>query len=213
MNRSALLLLALGGASCLESSPTPDAASPDAARVDATPSVDSSVPPDSLLDAAPDYSDLFCTGRPIPPGLTCIIQDPSQVGPCDGGGAVVFDGTQCRVARGAECGASGRGAFESLEECGVTCAAAGHCTPGRIWCLPGEGARVPEYCGHAPAECVIMSVDGYPLSPGCAVWGVLGSPDRRATTAELPYPEQWDVLWSLTLVSDIVGPVTCGQEP
>jgi hypothetical protein len=73
---------------------------------------------------------VLCTGRQVPPGLPCVAQDIAAVGPCDGHGGVAFDGQQCLVARGVECSSGGVGAFDSIEECGVSCAAAGQCPLG-----------------------------------------------------------------------------------
>jgi hypothetical protein len=81
-------------------------------------------------DASRDYHDFLCTGRQVPPGLPCVAQDIAAVGPCDGHGGVAFDGQQCLVARGVECSSGGVGAFDSIEECGVSCAAAGQCPLG-----------------------------------------------------------------------------------
>lgn len=191
------------------SDPQPPDAGTDAG---AASSADASVTPDSPPDAAPDVTNLFCTGRPIPAGLTCVTQDTDAVGACGGRGGVGFDGLHCRAVRGDECASAGLGAFDSLEECAVTCAAAGHCEYGALMVLPGDGGHGPAFCGDAPAECVLMDItipEG--ISPSCAVWGLF-SGGHDVTPSELPYPQQWDVIWSLTLVGEYVGRVTCGQD-
>lgn len=44
----------------------------------------------------------------------------------------------------------------------------------------------------------------------CAVWGAFAVP--RVSSADVPFPEQWDVIWSLTLAADVLGIVTCNQS-
>ena len=155
-------------------------------------------------DAAPDITGLVCTGRPIPEGLTCVVQDPAAASSCGGTGGIVFDGSQCVAARGREC-VEPPGAFSSLEECGVTCAAAGHCDILSIsFPLPWGP---PQFCGDAVVECPLMWVVGHGNVPStCAVWGPF-SADVYST--DLPYPEQWDVLYSLSLARDVVLAVVC----
>lgn len=169
---------------------------PDAAHDDVSASSD------AALDAAPNVEGLICTGRPVPEGLSCLVQDPSVQGPCDGHGGVVFDGSQCRIARGGECAAGGRGAFDSLEECGVTCALADRCVQSRVFVAPlGE----PVAACEAPVECYSMGLDRDRVLPiSCTAWGQFA---RLATvpSSELPYPAQWDILWSLTLASDALA--------
>ena len=183
-------------------SPTPvDAVDP----LDSPP-VDAVVEP----DAAPDFTGLVCTGRPIPDGLTCVVQDPGTTGPCGGSGGVVFDGSQCVLARAGECTGE-LGAFASLEECGVTCAAAGHCDILNL-AIRSEWQALPQYCGDTPYECPGMSVDGYDRVPAtCAVWGPFSHAPVRA--ADVPFPGQWDILYSLSLVRDTLGFVACGPIP
>jgi hypothetical protein len=185
--------------------------SPDAVTLrDTTDPLDSpSVDAVAELDAAPDFTGLVCTGRPIPEGLTCIVQDPGSTGPCGGAGGVVFDGSQCVLARAGECTGE-QGAFASLEECGVTCAAAGHCDPFAIW-VDSEWNPPPQYCGEHPYECPGMSVQRYDRVPAdCAVWSPFHV--RGVASEDLPFPEQWDVLYSLSLARDALGLVVCGPR-
>lgn len=169
-----------------------------------------------LPDAAPDPTGLVCTGRPIPEGLTCIVQDANAVGPCEGRGGVAFDGARCRIARGPECTDEGRGAFDSLEECGVTCAAAGHCDLSAVFVEPTGPGVMPSSCGEAPRECVRMWSFLAELIPeDCAVW----APFSRAPptpyellATEVPFPEHWELAYSLTLAADVLGSVNCDQR-
>lgn len=159
-----------------------------------SPSVDAVAEP----DAAPDFTGLVCTGRPIPDGLTCVVQDPGTTGPCEGSGGVVFDGSQCVLARAGECTGE-LGAFASLEECGVTCAAAGNCNLLAIF-VPGEWSAPPQFCGDTPVACPQMYAwRRANLPASCAVWGPFSD---YVAMAELPFPEQWDVLYSLSLTRD-----------
>ncbi len=201
----AIALFAVGTCGTREA---PDAASDDAGTN--TPAT-----ADAASDAAPAVADLWCTGRPVPEGLACVVQDVTTVGPCDGHGGVVFDGSECRVARGAACGSSERGGFDSLEECAVTCAAAGHCN---LWGVrgPPEGPGVADHCGGALIECArvaaFTNLATFARPPrDCAVWGPLA--DGLASGSELPFPEQWDVMWSLTLVASYSYPVDCDPGP
>jgi hypothetical protein len=159
---------------------------------------------------------LVCTGRPIPEGLTCVVQDASAVGPCEGRGGVAFDGTRCRIARGPECTDEGRGAFDSLEECGVTCAAAGHCDMFSLFPSPPEAAILPSFCGDAPRECFRMwALRGDLIPEDCSRWAPFsgaGPTPFQVYSSEVPFPEHWELLYSLTLAADVVGYVTCDQR-
>jgi hypothetical protein len=144
------------------------------------------------------------------------VQDANAVGPCEGRGGVAFDGTRCRIARGPECTDEGRGAFDSLEECGVTCAAAGHCDLGALFVDPLGPGVMPSSCGEAPRECVRMWSFLAELIPeDCAVW----APFSRAPptpyellATEVPFPEHWELAYSLTLAADVLGSVHCDQR-
>ena len=167
-------------------------------------------------DAAPDPMGLVCTGRPIPEGLTCVVQDANAVGPCEGRGGVAFDGTRCRIARGPECTDEGRGAFDSLEECGVTCAAAGHCDLGALFVDPLGPGVMPSSCGEAPRECFVMYTRNWELIPeDCAVWAPFsGAPPTPAQllSSEVPYPDHWPILYSMSLAADVFLYITCDQQ-
>jgi hypothetical protein len=212
--RALALGLTLIAAGCSSSNPS-DAATDSRnsplldspAPVDAVDPLDSpSVDAVAELDAAPDFSSLVCTGRPIPEGLTCVVQDPAAAGPCDGAGGVVFDGSQCVLARAGDCTGE-LGAFASLEECGVTCAAAGHCNILNLAIRP-EWQAPPQYCGDTPYECPGMGVQRYDrLAPTCAVWGPFSQALVRSE--DVPFPGHWDLLYSLSLVRDTLGLVIC----
>lgn len=167
-------------------------------------------------DAAPDPMGLVCTGRPIPEGLTCVVQDANAVGPCEGRGGVAFDGTRCRIARGPECTDEGRGAFDSLEECGVTCAAAGHCDLNALFVDPLGPGVMPSSCGEAPRECFVMYTRNWELIPeDCAVWAPFsGAPPTPAQllSSEVPYPDHWPILYSMSLAADVFLYITCDQQ-
>jgi hypothetical protein len=60
-----------------------------------------------------------------------------------------------------------------------------------------------------PAECLTMRVD-VPLPSHCAVWGPFSRP--IVSSAELAFPEQWEILWSLTMAPSYVGTTCCGQQ-
>lgn len=92
--------------------------------------------------------------------VECNVQVPESVGACGGTGAVVFDGTTCVLAAGAECSGE-RGAFDSFEQCARSCASAGHCdrtrfrnlglSCDRLWtCTAGEPAE-DQLCGLSEA--------------------------------------------------------------
>jgi hypothetical protein len=102
------------------------------------------------------------------------------------------------------------GAFASLEECGVTCAAAGHCELLSFF-IDAEWAPFPQSCDERPYECPGMAIQRYERVPAeCAVWGVFHV--RGVSSADLPFPGQWEVLNSLSLAPDVLGLVICGPR-
>ena len=220
LQRALCSLLFLAG--CVESHPAEDAAttpdaiadSPaDAAHEDTPPLLGEGGMADATIDAAPPYEGLVCTGHPIPEGLSCVVQDAATVGPCDGHGGIAFDGVRCRLARGGSCPAAGVGAFDSLEECGVTCAAAGFCDFSAMDFIPPDGARVPFRCGEAPTECVLMySRLAYLIPDDCVVWGPFSVSSPQVRSSEIPFPDHWPLLYSLSLAGDVLGYVTCDQN-
>ncbi len=207
------------GTSCVAKAPTDatDSNVADAAvsrdsshGVDDVTPVDAARGPDSSADAAPDTTDIVCTGRPIPDGLACVAQQAHLASACGGQGGVVFDGSHCVAARGAVCGESDRGAFDSLEECGVTCAAAGECDLLGLF-VPPEWQPPPESCGEQPYPCEAMWVQYRERVPEhCAVWGAFNSVGVFPATH--PFPGQWEVLYSLTLASPTLGRVACADR-
>ena len=111
-------------ASLLTLSCAPPAASPDVG-VDTAPvdDVGTDAPddwPDAFaMDASVD--DILCTGMPVPRGLPCEPQEPAVASGCGGMGRVVYEQSiGCRVATGEACGPV-RGAFNTLEECAISC--------------------------------------------------------------------------------------------
>lgn len=159
-------------------------------------------------DAAPETTDLVCTGRPIPDGLSCVVQEPHLASRCGASGGVVFDGSHCVPSRGTSCGDTERGAFDSLEECGVTCAAAGHCDILALF-IPPEWQSPPQFCGEQLYECELMGLTYYDrVSADCTVWGPFSTGAVLSSTA--PFPDQWALLYSLTLARPTLGSVSCG---
>ncbi len=216
---SCLCACLLFSASCDVKAPT-DAASSSVADamnaddsglgVDAVVPVDANRQPDASEDAAPDTSSLVCTGRPIPEGLACVAQAAHLASACGGQGGVVFDGGHCVAARGAVCGETDRGAFDSLEECGVTCAAAGECDL-LAFAIDSEWQAPPQFCREQPYECPLMGVERRDRIPtSCAVWDAFNAGVVYSTTH--PFPEQWDVLYSLTLAKPVLGRVFCEER-
>lgn len=214
--------VAIVAAGCVGTHAVEDASSNDAGMdggapvVDVAPTPDVFSPPDATRDAARSHEGLVCTGSPIPDGLVCVVQDASIIGPCDGRGGVAFDGVRCRIARGPACGSAGRGVFDSLEECGVTCAAAGYCDLSVLFVDTFAPGVMPLYCGDAPRECFVMFSRGSDLLPeDCAVWAPFGpSPPTpyQALSSEIPFPEHWPLLYSLSLAADVLGEVYCDQR-
>lgn len=211
------LLLIVGGCDFKSFSDAGSEAADVAISVDATAGLDTvantdaAAQPDTASeDAAPDTSGLVCTGRPIPDGLTCTAQEPDLASHCDGRGGVVFDGTHCVPSRGALCGTGERGAFDSLEECGVTCAAAGQCDLLAFF-VPPEWQSPPQFCGEVPYECQVMGLQHYDrVSADCAVWGPFSTGAVSPVTH--PFPEHWELLYSLTLASPTLGRVICSDR-
>jgi hypothetical protein len=154
---------------------TTDAGTVDA-RADAD--IDSGLP-------APSPSDLIgllCApdGSP-PPGGSCPTQARIEASSCAGEGSVVFDGRDCTLAAGEECGPV-RGAFGSVEACAEACSAAGQCSPedlrewvsscDRVWLYVNEGYDLPSsLCGAAAAwSCAEPAPDPAYGIPGRRCW-------------------------------------------
>lgn len=77
----------------------------------------------------------------------CPVQDAADVDGCASGAVgVFFDGTTCRAADAAVCGAEAP-AFDSFSECAVACEAAGHCDASKFYRLP---SREPIGCRTGP---------------------------------------------------------------
>ncbi len=123
----------------------------------------------------------------------------------------MFDGTHCVPALGPSCSGLEAGAFDSLEECGITCARAGRCDLSGVVYAPESAVRATE-CGETPTACAQMGVRNYADIPSeCAVWGPFHRGYVYAT--ELPYPEQWDILFSLSLAVVPLGETFCERDP
>ena len=151
--------------------PTPiDDAGVDVVEPDAFfPFPDAFSPP---LDAIV-VDDFICSGEPVPLDLECVTQDLRTTSACGARGHYVFDGELCQRPEGAECGGE-TGAFDTLEDCAVTCARAGHCGLVLLSVGPGEPSLVN--CAEAPAtDCTFIGPQtGTTIPEGCSIWGPLG---------------------------------------
>ena len=180
-------------ASCGESPATDDAGR------DATTADSSLTAPDAFAPAsdAVVLADHICSGLAVPLDLECVTQNARLASACAGEGTYVFDGDACQRAEGVECTGE-RGAFDTLEDCAVTCARAGHCTV--IW-VDGL-TREPQTCDEVRENfrCETISVlGGTDIPDDCNVWAPFGRHARGGPRVPGNTPDALLMLFSASL--------------
>jgi len=161
---------------------------------------DTYVPPEDGFVPADDVAlvnEYICSGEPVPLDLECVTQNLRTTSPCGDRGHYVFDGSVCNLSQGVECTGE-LGAFDTLEDCAVTCARAGHCTV--VWVDGIE--RSPHTCDDVREHvtCETISVQGGADIPDdCALWAPFGRHARGGPRVPGDGPEAMLMLFSASL--------------
>ena len=203
----ALPLMALALAACGEPPPRLDASS--AEMLDSDSRVDDASEP--AVDAV-TVDRRVCSGAPVPTDLECVVQDARASSPCGGRGHYVFDGTLCQWAEGAEC-AGELGAFDTLEDCAVSCARAGYCNYIRVF--DGFGEPTDYGCDEVRSRfvCELIAVqNGSEISDDCSVWGPFGRRHRGGPPVSGARDDAWLMLSSASL-TQALGEAFCLVAP
>ena len=151
---------------------------------------------------APDASidDILCTGMPVREVPPCPTQDPARTSRCGAEGGVVFNGDGCFPTQGMECGGE-RGAFNTLEDCAVSCARAGQCRVSRIIRgMPTSGAYAfPRDCSDTPWVVTGLRTVWSHDTSRCAYFA--GMRDRTIVSlSHLSLAQEWEVIRAVSLM-------------
>src|SRR5437868_12061330 len=130
MRRALIITAMLAG--CGAQTAKSDAMAADADGLDATQT-------DGGLDAA---ADALMPDAPT----ACPTLDPASYGPCGTALGAVFDGTNCTLVSGCDCGSDCAHFFATQEMCASTCAEAGRCNPGRFTAYNGMALAIGTAC-------------------------------------------------------------------